>query len=428
MKRILGIVIPVVLLVELGLTVGLVSKVSAQPAGQESPMGLYSSWLKSLGPNYEVVQGNIFLVTNSECPLFVSIFDSCFGNNPAAPYIMPQPPIEDSYVDPYYATALNTPGPHGQTTNIAYRLSDQDALVTIVSYPPKAAYLGYVSYVFTGESSNYAGITPPQMRTVSPDPNRYEIFGSIGNDVNNVIVQNQLGVSPWNNAIVAYITTSNANLAAALVKSAKKHRIDPKSIFIEPIGSNVITGNGSEADDMVTLMRYAIPESATASNKWMSSLSKNILVYKVSSPNLSVQRYGEIGYTPHIVNTAETTYVPSLTTALEQLATLLQNYLAVKQSSEAEYQPLRVTETVNAEGVPNGGLVGSVCIQYGTNCLGDDQDTSTYAVLRLSMLGLEETAFVVGVNHNVPNLNNTRYVSVGVNNADTQTGVAKHYH
>jgi len=132
MKRILGIVIPVVLLVELGLTVGLVSKVSAQPAGQESPMGLYSSWLKSLGPNYKVVQGSIFLVTNSECPLFVSIFDSCFGNNPAAPYIMPQPPIEDSYVDPYYATALNTPGPHGQTTNIAYRLSDQDALVTIV--------------------------------------------------------------------------------------------------------------------------------------------------------------------------------------------------------------------------------------------------------------------------------------------------------
>jgi hypothetical protein len=201
----------------------------------------YSLWLKSLGPDYKVVRGNVFLMTNDKCPTFVSIFDSCFGQNPAAPYIIPQPPIEDSYVDPYYATALNTPGPHGQTTNIAYRLSDQDALVTIVSYPPKAAYLGYVSYAFTRESSDYVGITPPPQppRTVSPDPNRYEIFGSIGNGVNNVTVQNRLGVSPWSNAIVVYITTSNTNLAAALVERAQKLRIDPKSIFIEPVGSNM---------------------------------------------------------------------------------------------------------------------------------------------------------------------------------------------
>ena len=82
-----------------------------------------------------------------------------------------------------------------------------------------------------------------------------------------MIVQNQLGVSPWNNAIVVYITTSNANLATALIKRAKQHGINPKSIFIEPMGSNVITGNGPEADDMVTLMRYAIPESRITSNK-----------------------------------------------------------------------------------------------------------------------------------------------------------------
>jgi len=411
----------------LGFLLGLVFLIltlSISAAGQTVPMALYSSWLKSLGPDYSVVQGNVFLMTNTECPTFVSIFESCFGQNPASPYIIPQPPIEDSYVDPYYATALNTPGPHDQTTNIIYRLSDQDALVTIVSYPPIAAYLGHVSYVFTGESSNYAGITPPRPPTPSPDPNRYEIFGSIGNDGNNVIVQNQLGVSPWSNAIVAFITTSNTNLATALVERAQKHGIDPKSIFIEPIGSKVITGNGPGADDMITLMRYAIPESNTDAENWISSLSHNVLVYKVSNPTLAVQRYGEIGYTPHIVNNAETTYVPSLSTALQQLATLLQNYLTAKQSPlKAEYQPLAVTTTVDAEGVPNGGLVGSVCIQYGTNCLGDDQDTSTYAFLPLRTLDPEETAFVVGVNHNVPNLNNTRYVSVGVYNGDNSSGV-----
>jgi hypothetical protein len=421
-KRIFGILV-VVLLVALGVTVAPAGRLLAQPA-KEPPIGLYSSWLNSLGPEYQVVQGNVFLMTDADCSLFISIFDSCFGNNPAAPYIIPQPPVGNSYVDPYYATALNTPGPYGQTTNILYRLTDQDALVAIVSYPPKAAYLGYVSYVFTGDSSEYVGITPPTMRTVSPDPNRYEIFGSIGNDVNDVVVQNQLGASPWNNAIVVYITTSNATLAAALVERAIQHGIDPKSIFVEPIGSNVITGNGPEADDMVTLMRYAIPRFPAISNKWISSLSENVLVYKVSNPTLLVQRYGEIGYTPHIVNTVETAHVPSLSTALQELATLLQNYLTAKQSLDAEYRPLMVTTKVNAEGIPDGGLVGSVCIQYGTNCLGDDQDTSTYALLRLRRLGLEETAFVVGVNHNRPDLDNTRYVSVGIYNADDATGVA----
>jgi hypothetical protein len=411
------------LLVALGATVALPGRPSAQQV-KEPRFGLYSSWIDSLSPEYQAVRGNIFLMTTSDCPTFIRIFHSCFGNNPAAPYIIPQPPVGKSYVDPVYAEPLNTPGPNGQTTNIIYRLTDQEALVTIVSYPPKAAYLGYVSYVFTSETGNYVGITPPTPPTPSPDTSRYEIFGSIGNDVNDVIVQQQLGVAPWSNAVIAYITTSNKTLALALVERAKKHGISPRSIFIEPIGSNVITGNGPEADDMVTLMRYAIPRFPAPSQVWTSLLKKNVLVYKVSNPSISVNRYGAIAYTPHTVNTVETAYAPSLSTALQQLTTLLSNYLAGKQFSGATYRPLMVTTKVNADGVPDAGLVGSYCIQYGIDCLGDDQDTSTYALLRLRMLGHNEAAFVVGVNHNRPDLNNTRYVSVGVYDAVDQTGVA----
>jgi hypothetical protein len=406
-------------LVALGLTAALPGRLLAQQEtirdgeqGKGPSIDLYSSWINDLWPEYRASQGNIFLMTATDCPTFIAIFNSCFGNNPAAPYIIPQPPIGDSYVDPHYATPLNTPGPNGQTTNIIYRLTDHEALVTIVSYPPKAAYLGYISYVFTSRAINYVGITPPTPRTPSPDRKRYEIFGSIGNDVNDVVVQNQLSVPPWDNAIVAYITTSNENLANALIERATKHGIDPKSIFIEPIGSNVITGSGREADDMVTLMRYAIPRFLPLSKAWTDSIKKNVLVYKVSNLSVSVQRYGVNDYTAHTVNTDEKTYVPSLQRALRQLATLLTNYLAAKQFSTAESRALMPTTKVNAEGVPDQGLVGSYCVQYGIDCLGDDQDTSTYALLRLSMLGSEETAFVVGVNHNSTDLNNTRYVSV----------------
>jgi hypothetical protein len=175
---------------------------------------------------------------------------------------------------------------------------------------------------------------------------------------------------------------------------------------------------------MVTLMRYAIPRFPALYDKWKNSLSQNVLVFRVTNPNISVQRYGAPSYTPHIVNTSETAFTPSLSTAMQQLATLLKNYLAAKQVLRADYRSLTATTKVNTEGVPDAGLVGSACVQYGTDCLGDDQDTSTYAVLPLRALGLEETAFIVGVNHNRPAIDNTRYVSVGIYDAQDQTGVA----
>ncbi len=381
----------------------------------------YSQWINSLPGTYNVAQGNAYLMLNSECPLYVSIFGSCFGQNPAAPYIIPQPPIENSYVDPYYAVPLNTPGPDG-TTNIIYRLSDQDALVTIVSYPPEAAFFGYVSYVFTREASYYDNVPAPHARTVSPDPSRYEIFGSIGNDVNNVIVRNQIGFIPWGRSVVVYITTSNELLAEALIHNAKKQGINPDSIFIEKIGSNVITGNDSSADDMSTLMRYAVPRSQTNANTWTDNLSENVLVYKVTNPTIEVSRYGANQYTPHQINNAENT--KPIKKALHQLARLLGKYLEKVQSSPSSFRPAIPTTEDNSEGIPYKGLVGSYAIEYGVLAAGDDQDTSTYAIALMTNLGATETAFIVGVNHNVAGLNNTHYVSIDIYNTDVGEGIA----
>ena len=394
-------------------------------SGQAShTLRYYHNWINTLSSqDYTVVQGNVFLMVNTDCPTFVAIFDSCFGQNPASPYIIPQPPIEHSYVDPYYAVQLNTPGPDG-LTNIMYRLGDHDALVTIIAYPPKAAYFGYQSYVFTRDISHYAGITPPRPPTVSPDPSRYEIFGSIGDDVNSVIVQNQYGSAPWGGTVVMYITTPNHNLADALMANARRHGINPHSIFVEPVGSNVITGNGARADDLMTLMRYAVPESTSAASDWQNALRRNVLVYKVTNTEIAVSRFGANPYTAHVSNTDET----GLTTPLQQLATLLQTYLAATQTpiATATSHQLEATARYDAKGLPTAGLVGSTCIAYGVNCLGDNQDTSTYATLLNYglLLGPEETAFIAGVNHSVESVNNNHYVSVDINNASNTSGVA----
>lgn len=384
----------------------------------------YSNWIDDLGSDFTVKQGNVFLMVNTECPKFIEIFGTCFGQNPAAPYIIPQPPVEGSYVDPYYGEPLNDETEDGETTNIIYRLSDNEALITIVAYPPKAAFLGYQSYVFTSLKENYTDIVPPRSRMTSPNPDRYEIFGSIGNDVNNVIVENQYGSEPWGKAVAVYITTSNKKLAKALIKSAEEAGISSESIFIEPVGASVVTGNGEKSDDMMTLMRYAVPESEEKATAWLDELDNNVLVYKVSNTKIGVERYGDTSYIPHTVNNEETTYFPSLSKAQKQLASLLQKYLQTSEPTHASYMAFDITTTINEEGIPDGGLVGSVCIEYGVNCIGDDQDTSTYANLVLARLGLEETAFVVGVNHTVETLDNSRYISVGVYDTVTTAGVA----
>ncbi len=387
-------------------------------------LNYYQLWVESLSSNqYTVAQGNAYLMQNTDCPAYVDVFDSCFGQNPASPYIIPQPPIGDTYVDPYYAETFNTPGPDG-STNIFYRLSDNDALITIIAYPPEAAYMGYQSYVFTRETSYYTDITPPRPRVVSPDPSRYDVFGSMGNDVNNIIIENQYGKAPWGGNVIMFITSSNQNLTSALISNATNQGINPDSIFVEPVGSNVITGTGSTSDDMLTLMRYAVPENESNSTAWENALSSNMLVYRVTNSNIAVSRFGANAYTAHAINSDET----SLQTALEQLSSLLQNYLQDNQPLTISASSIQTQATTvdDANGVPTSGLVGAFCIAYGTNCEGDNQDTSTYSTLLdyVNILGPEETAFIAGVNHSLESVDNSRYISLGIYNATNSSGVA----
>lgn len=381
----------------------------------------YKQWITSLSPSYQVLQGAVAVFDQELEDLSIEVFNSSFANNSATPYIIPELPIEGTELDPYYAPPFNTPGPNGSTVNIGFKVSDEQALVSIISFPPKAAYCGYQTYLFCSEASNYIDITSPFERTVSPDPNRYEIFGSLGDAINNRTIAEQYTNNPWGQSIVMYITTSNSNLANALISSATAYGIDPRSIFVEKIGSNVITGRGLESDDFVTLMRYALPEDDDTAENWRNNLSSNMLVYRVTNEDLFVSRFGAESYKAHTINVPETTFSPSLYTALTQLATLMQNYLEEQQHSPATYKETRALSVDNSEGVPTDGYVGSNCIAYGFLCLGDSQDTSTYAAVDLNFLNIQQTAFIIGVNHTVTAMDNTEYLDINVNNALIQT-------
>jgi hypothetical protein len=390
---------------------------SDSTATSSQEMARTNAAIKSIAASdYVVTQGNIFLFTNSNCPQFIDIFGSCFGNNAAAPYVISQPPTEGTYIDPYYAAPLNVTGPDGVNTNIAYRLGDQDALLTVVKYPPKGAYFGYQSYVFTSEISNYPQSRPLQV--VSPDKDRYEIFGSVGNDVNNIIVENQSG-SPWDGKVIIYITTSNQLLADQITSKLIGKGVNPKSIMIEKLGANVRTGRDKEADDLVTLMRYALPQDVTAGEDWYSKIDSNVTVYKVSNPSAAIVRFPENQYTARTGNSEL-----QLISALDELASLLQSWSSARPtlgSLSAVSTSTFTRSSIDLDGIPTG-LVGSDCIEKGTICAGDNQDTSTYAFSPKFDLSSDSILFVAGVDHN--KFNNSSYISLSIYNANQMAGIA----
>jgi hypothetical protein len=395
------------------------SATSSTPSSSSNPsLSQTAAAVSDLALNgYKVTQGNVYLFENTSCPQFVAIFGSCFGNNAAAPYIIPQPPIENSYVDPYYAVPLNAPGPNGVTTNIAYRLSDNDALITVVNYPSTGAYFGYQSYVFTSLTSNYTQSYPLQV--LSPDPSRFETFGSVGNNLNNIVVQNQ-GGSPWNGKIITYITSSNELLANDIVSKLMAKGVNPNSVMIEKLGPNVITGNTQAADDLITLIKYALPQNQNSANAWYSSIASNVLVYKVSAPNVGVVRYPTNQYTAR-TGTVET----QLTAALDELASLLQSWSITNTTlgslSAVSTSSFTRTTLDDLKGIPMG-LVGGDCIRKGTICAGDDQDTSTYAFSPKFDLSNNSILFIAGVNHNY--FSNSSYISLSIYNAAEMAGIA----
>lgn len=398
--------------------------VSTRPQ-QAKPAALPSAWqawidgMKAAG--YSVVQGGAYIVDSNSCQLYLQVFGTCAGNNPASPYIAIQPPIvAGEYIDPYYATAFTQVSGYGVPMNEFNRIADNEALVVIVNMPPRAAYLGYQSYGYTRDKSNYSSVS--QGSSTTPDPDRYITFGSLGNAVNNVIIQNNSGVT-WQSGQVAMITTSNQNLDTALRSVLRSSTtLNGNRLISEAIGSEMFTGLGKTADEFFTIMRYALPEDKTAGDSWINNVLDNVWVFRVSDPSgAAVSRYATPDYTKKTAILDS-----SLADSLNELTQLLLGYAKnVEGQTSATTGPLRATVFYGTSSTLQG-QVGQLCIAGALNCAGDNQDTDAYRIRSIGKLLDGNTAFVAGVNQTLfPSalIANATYVSVGVYDANTLTGV-----
>lgn len=231
-----------------------------------------------LGPRgYEVALGGTTLFTIDDCNYTVATIGNCMGPNPAAPYVIPVvPPWPDEYVD---ASMTNLLGPLPRQARGTYRLGNREAVLVLGWLPPPGKYFGIQSYVFsrkaqvnTADPIYTASLADAAMHHVlfatAPDPSRVLVFSSIGNSHNNATIEAASG-SAFNQRRAFLIATDQA-LAREITDALERARIaDRDEVFVEPVSTAVArTGLDADADEFMTLIRYAHPEDEEAGNLW----------------------------------------------------------------------------------------------------------------------------------------------------------------
>jgi hypothetical protein len=274
---------------------------------------------------YEVLRGYFKLYTTDDCDLSYEVMNTCYGNNPAAPYVLPVVPPWPHHRGPGEWVDPATIGALGKTANgynATYRLDPHEALVILAQMPPPAAYFGVQTYLFTragelhNDSSQYAAIEKyfsyllPTFFTLVPhepeDAHRVEIMADLSDSTNNVVIANHSG-SAWGH-LRYFVVTPNPTMDAAIRDAFAKIGIADNDIFTEKIpnhlGSPVSPpdpddtalrfGLSQQADDFVTVIRYAMPVHGAAGDIWRQRLP--LIVLRIRNLAANDQTYPWVGF------------------------------------------------------------------------------------------------------------------------------------
>ena len=211
----------------------------------------------------EVSVGYPRVYTQADCAFSYPVFHNCFGNNPAAPYVMPV--VEswpDEYVDPAMKNGFGRTRPGYSAT---YRLDPREAIILFGRMPPRARYMGLQTWIFsTGwarerspwdqeacfkyksfahEMTQYffatfpPGSTDPHCLFVPRTRDRVQSFASIDNNINNVLMEKQSG-PPWDE-MRYWVITPDRRTDAAVREALMSLGVDEDEIFTEAIPAHL---------------------------------------------------------------------------------------------------------------------------------------------------------------------------------------------
>lgn len=354
---------------------------------------------------YEVLRGNWNLFTIDDCKYSVATFGNCFGNNPAAPYIIPTVPLwDDEYVDHYLKDSI---GPTQGDTWWTYRLDEREAVIVLGTLPPEGSYFGFQTYAFTRQgqiNTNdeiYRTITDDFMKSIlfstSPNPSRVMVFASLGDGENDVTIKKKSG-SIWEQERYFIVTPDKVmeqKMKQALLEAGV---FDKKHILTEPISTDVArVGLGSSADDFMTIIRYSMPHDEVLGERWRRTIPLAIFRVREKKPSHKAK--------PYPAPVREPRKARSELYLQDDLDNLIKE---VKQ----EWGQPEVVDTKSQSLLLWVDLIGEHCLKRPMNCLGDNSDAD-YQVSRTVTLDEDNIVAVAGTLGTATR--NANYVSLSVN-------------
>lgn len=374
---------------------------------------------------YEVKRGYFKLYTKDDCAYSYETMKTCYGNNPTAPYVMfAVPTWPEEFVDPVSQVAFG-PTPEGYGT--ALRLDPREAIVIFGRLPPKAAYFGLQTYLCTRQgaydqssgpytfiASRLPSVLGTFFATVPKNPNRIQVFASLSNSNNNVVIERQSGAAFDQERF--FVITPDRYMDGAIRKALSKISAANANIFTEPIPSTVRTGLDEQADDFTTLIRYAEPQDkgapGTASDAWRKDLPLVVLRVRDTRQGRSPQPYG-----PVVLETRTAVDESGLKADLLELVAEVNSRWG--QPCVKEDCSDRAANFIDLQSPPIN-MVGPLCTGIGMNCLADTQDASYQGTANLS-LDAGEIYAVVGTLGT--ETGNATYVSLSVNDSLMMKGI-----
>lgn len=364
---------------------------------------------------FEVAQGDWNLFTIEDCKYARASIGNCVGNNPAAPYIIPTVPLwPDEFVDENMEGLL---GPTRDGNSWTYRLDEREALVVFGQLPPPGAYFGIVTYLFSREGTidttdevYRQTETDPFMRSIlfmaSPNPSRVLVFSSVGDTINDVVIERQAG-SAFGEQL-AFIITPDAALARELTEQLVRAGVAERDeIFVEPVSPQLARlGLDEEADDLMTLIRYAQPEDKAAGDRWREQLPLTVL--RVRDTN---RDRAEEPYPLPVREERKARSELELKDEVENLTKAVKQQWGQPDAPDAQFESLLLKVD----------LIGEHCLKRPMNCLGDNSDAD-YQISPTVSLDQGEVIAVVGTLGTATD--NATYVSLAPNWIPALQGVA----
>jgi hypothetical protein len=390
---------------------------------------------------YDVLRGYFKLYTSDDCEMSYQVMNSCYGNNPAAPYALPVVPPWPDNPGPGEWVDSATVGALGKTADgysSSYRLDPHEALVILGRMPPPAAYFGMKTYLFTRagelctESAQYKWIGshlpalfPIFFSLVPNEPEsapRVQILADLGNSPNNVVISERSG-SVWDEYRY-FIITPNPTMDAAIRQAFTKMGTAEHHIFTEkipayfpsepsppdcPDAAALRFGVDQQADDFVTLIRYAMPVDDAAGDRWRERLP--LVVLRIRNLAADQQTYPWENFEPREPSDPpETSYSSDLDT-LTQAVCSTWNTDGTQDCSQ--WKPLLNMQTAPLR------LTGPNCIPAWMNCLAPTEDT-TYQIS--AKLPLDPEHFYALAGPLSTATKNATYVGLGLNSSVKQLG------